>query len=262
MAEEQARPAAHSVPGDADPAFGGDDDDDGFGSFDEGDGSVAAGSNDDDFGDFGDAGTPAPAPTAGTAPAHGLLDSTLARLDALLSRSPGGGDSRLEALGECLDCVFGSVAAGQAAPAVCEAPEWLLSEDAVQRAVAGRPSSDAPASAEPRLLRNLILVALSGDLAATDKAHLLTPSAELARQTAEAEASAQQESAPLTIDQIRLAAAQDEPGADQAAMLRRALASIELLTAAKKQEVVKRKDAIDVYNQVIQALVVQASKLH
>ncbi|KAJ2761272.1 hypothetical protein IWQ56_005292 [Coemansia nantahalensis] len=265
MAEEHARPAAQPASDDADHAFGSDDD--GFGSFDEGAGGHAAAGDDDDFGDFGDFGAvaPEPEPTAEDAgPPQGPVESTLARLDALLSRPPDSDDDRLKVLDDCLERVLGPAATSPEAPAAHGDPSWLLSEDAVQRAVAGGHGDNeaaAAAAAEPRLLRNLILATVSSDLAAADRSRLLTPLADLKRRATTAEAGAQAPG-PLPIDQIRLLAAQDEPGADQAALLRRALASIDLLVAAKAEEVAKRKDAVDAYNQVIQALVAQASKLH
>ncbi|KAJ1730582.1 hypothetical protein LPJ61_002937 [Coemansia biformis] len=245
------------------------EDNDGFGSFDE----CASGSAaDDDFGDFGDfdsaadhitpASAPAFVPAAALAQEQATAESTLAQLELLLAALPGRDSDRLAALSGCLEHVFGTASTSPQKSVPSAQPDWLLPPRAVEGIVADQRGSGAElAGAEPRLLRNLILVALSGDLSAADKALLLTPSSELKRLTAEAETKAQ-DSAPLSIDQIRHAAAQDGSSPEQMAMLRRALSSIDRLTAAKRQEVAKRRDAIDAYNQVIQALVAQASKLH
>ncbi|KAJ2385148.1 hypothetical protein H4S02_004480, partial [Coemansia sp. RSA 2611] len=62
------------------------------------------------------------------------------------------------------------------------------------------------------------------------------------------------------IDTVRQIAS----GTEQAtkAQLNRALCSLNALLADKEQEVARRKDAVLAYNQVIQTLVAQASKLH
>ncbi|KAJ2161216.1 hypothetical protein GGF46_001644 [Coemansia sp. RSA 552] len=66
--------------------------------------------------------------------------------------------------------------------------------------------------------------------------------------------------------EIRRIAAQatysPESQAGEKSRLHHALESLRLLVAAKEQEAAKRRDSVLAYNQVIQTLVAQASKLH
>ncbi|KAJ2778241.1 hypothetical protein H4R18_004717 [Coemansia javaensis] len=243
--------------------------DDGFASFASG-----ADSGDDfgDFGDFGGFGSAADAPPVPPARAPPTDESTLA-LGAALLRCSADRDAVAAVARECMEHVFGAAPAGAEGPAAAAAagPDggparaWISIEGlGLARQKGG---SGEPPAAEPRLLRNLALVAVAGDLPGIETPRLLTPLAELKRMAARAVAPPSEPDPPplLPIDEIRRIAAL-EPGhsaaPDLPLLLRHALRSIDALTEAKAAEAAKRRDAVDVYNQVIQTLVAQASKLH
>ncbi|KAJ2551759.1 hypothetical protein EV175_003571, partial [Coemansia sp. RSA 1933] len=81
----------------------------------------------------------------------------------------------------------------------------------------------------------------------------------------------QSKETPLfSIDEVRSIVAAQEPSfdllntdtPDTLDTLRHALLSIDSLIAAKEQELAKKKEDIVTYNQVIQKLIAQASRLH
>ncbi|KAJ2460490.1 hypothetical protein GGF42_000811 [Coemansia sp. RSA 2424] len=113
---------------------------------------------------------------------------------------------------------------------------------------------------EPRLLQNVLVVALSTKLSDDLRMRLLTPSSELSAEEAQLLDEAPPTVALYDIDKVR----QIVSGSEQLApaQLKRALSSINALIADQEQEVARRKDAVLAYNQVIQTLVAQASKLH
>ncbi|KAJ2719798.1 hypothetical protein GGI07_004993 [Coemansia sp. Benny D115] len=117
------------------------------------------------------------------------------------------------------------------------------------------------AQPEPRLLRNLILSAAATNMPELFANQLLVPLSEL-RVSEESNADdgdSADHGALLDIDQLRQLAAQDSGNVQ---LLKRALESVDLLIAAREQEISKQRDSIVAYNQVIQTLVAQASKLH
>ncbi|KAJ2663317.1 hypothetical protein IWW48_001419 [Coemansia sp. RSA 1200] len=137
---------------------------------------------------------------------------------------------------------------------------------------------------EPRLLRNLLLVSVASEsLDSRDIRYLLTP---LSKIIIDLEAHKKKHSKKLpllTVEEIQAIAlsqeqqpslpedlAENNPqgnGVDDdddnvLGALKHALVSIDALIAAKVQEIDKRRDDIVAYNQVIQKLIAQASKLH
>ncbi|KAJ1641879.1 hypothetical protein J3B02_001314 [Coemansia erecta] len=131
-------------------------------------------------------------------------------------------------------------------------------------------NAQIPFPEEPRLLWNLIFSIVADKIPESIRTLLLTPQSELDAASGIAQENQYRDSdvpeepaALLCIDRIRQLAAQDAASSSSSTdMLFLAIRSLDSLISAKEQEIAKRKDAIDAYNQVIQTLVVQATKLH
>ncbi|KAI8320410.1 hypothetical protein GQ54DRAFT_312686 [Martensiomyces pterosporus] len=185
----------------------------------------------------------------------------------MLNGLEGHGD-RVQVIRKCLDLTFGDIeTTAENMHARPQSPVIAL-DTAIKGGIpkTATNSTAGQATGEPRLLRNLLLIALSARLPDECWEHLLTPLSELRIEAIHSDEMAA-EAAPLSIDEVRRIAAQlpdtGSGAADQQiAVLERALRSIDLLVSAKEKEVAKRRDEIDTYNQVIQTLVAQASKLH
>ncbi|KAJ1813224.1 hypothetical protein LPJ56_005237, partial [Coemansia sp. RSA 2599] len=265
------------------------EDTDDFGGFGETN-SEATG---DDFGDFGDFDDfePMPAQTtrsSGTAsesrppppqsvampaaeakPETSNLDALLTKAAPLFDRSDVSIDDKAALLSQCLSQslldIGGPTTNGSADD--LDPPSHVDSPDLATVSSSLLSSTRGSFPDEPRLLWNLVFSAITDKIPESTLSLLLTPRSELEAasgiamqaQHADDDAAAE-EPALLSIDRIRQLAAQDV--LDNADLLALALRSLDALISAREQEVVKRKDAIDAYNQVIQTLVVQATKLH
>ncbi|KAJ1842141.1 hypothetical protein LPJ70_003943 [Coemansia sp. RSA 2708] len=236
------------------------DDDDEFGGF----GEEFRGSDvDDDFGDFNDFGepeTPVKEPTPERAPVESVLTASRALFRPSADRA-----EQLTVLKQCTDMAFGTDCEQPEAPRP-QLPVALLSPSKVSNTVSSLAATrDLAVAAEPRLVRNLLLLAaVSPHTPEARQRELLTPLSELSLADNSGDHVAKDATA-LDIGEIRRLAAQSADLLDSAAgraSLGHALESIRFLVAAKEQEVAKRKDAVDAYNHVIQTLVAQATKLH
>ncbi|KAJ2394930.1 hypothetical protein GGI23_004498 [Coemansia sp. RSA 2559] len=250
----------------------------------------------EDFGDFGDFGEPtsmqsqAPVTETNGVAARSinqqspdtntpsLVDSTLEQTAALFDDSLTD-EIRNETLEKCIRNVFGQapdpaneIDREQGKLKDMRLENGLLSPNTANDLVTDilRRTTDR-AETEPRLLRNLLLVsAASGNLDPQDIRHLLTPLWKI--KALETQQKEQSKETPLfNIDEIQSIAAAQEPSSelldttsqpDALNTLKHALLSIDALIATKEQALAKKKDDIVTYNQVIQKLIAQASKLH
>ncbi|KAJ1734290.1 hypothetical protein LPJ72_002427 [Coemansia sp. Benny D160-2] len=139
---------------------------------------------------------------------------------------------------------------------------------------------------EPRLLRNLLLVSVASEsLDSRDIRYLLTPLSKIITDLEAHKKKKHSKKLPLlTMEEIQAIALSQEQqpslsedlvesnsqangvdGDDDdnvLGALKHALVSIDALIVAKTQEIDKKRDDIVAYNQVIQKLIAQASKLH
>ncbi|KAJ2805880.1 hypothetical protein H4R20_001918 [Coemansia guatemalensis] len=236
--------------------------------------SNTAPDDEDDFGDFGDfneldnfsnaSETHTPVDTAAPTQSHPSIESALARAGALFSQSADAG-IQAEALEDCLTHVFGARSTGIEGPAQALPQVDLLSSCQIESYIAKIAAGPALEETEPRLLRNMLVVAMSADLSDEYRELLLTPLSQLQSKT-NGSGKGSAATSLLALDEIRQIATQGvdlmENDACQIERLQHALDSITQLTEIKEQEIAKQKDAISAYNQVIQTLVAQASKLH
>ncbi|KAJ2502877.1 hypothetical protein GGH96_000747 [Coemansia sp. RSA 1972] len=228
---------------------------------DFGDEFQGAGASDDDFGEFGEfddfGSAPEPVPIEPTPPRP--LESVLSLFEALFE-TPNDRTEHIAALEKGVELGFG---------ARCELskethePYPLLPSTTVDTTVS-RMLDDAEATdVEPRLVKNLLLIAASSDLSELHQTKLLTPLSEQSLSNNGRDIATDSEH--IDISEIRrLAACSTGSLATNAGqeLLRRALKSLDTMVALREQDVVKRRDAIDAYNQVIQTLVAQATRLH
>ncbi|KAJ1871158.1 hypothetical protein LPJ55_004091 [Coemansia sp. RSA 990] len=213
----------------------------------------------DDFGDFNDFDDfEAPeTPALSDTPTIPPLENLLSLSDAYF-QNPGDRHKHQETTLECVNMAFDIAEPDTDLPETLPKPT-LLNGD-IQAAVTRLGcASDGPPAAESRLLSNLLLVAAS-NLRQDCYSALLQPLSKL-----KVNSSTTALEAKLSISEIRRLAACSVDELDNEAgqrSLRQALASIELLVSEKQQLVDKQRDEVDAYNQVIQRLVAQATKLH
>ncbi|KAJ1951022.1 hypothetical protein EC988_004174 [Linderina pennispora] len=247
------------------PSAAGDDDDfGGFGDFGQETGADNANTatDFDDFGDFDDFDSaPVSEPDPAQPPAVPSLaptaDPVLSAAQALFNGATGDSE-QTDIVQQCLELAFGSTEAveidthtGSTVTTAADA----ASIDSLERSL----RKCAPGASESRLLRNLVWIALAANVPEEFKSDLLTPLSVL-RAQARSDNQGAQELDPLTIEDIRLIATGTSDAQDEDIV--RALQSIDQLIKARMGEVAKKKEEIDTYNQVIQTLVAQASKLH
>ncbi|KAJ1667165.1 hypothetical protein IW140_001581 [Coemansia sp. RSA 1813] len=207
-----------------------------------------------------------------------LVDSTLEQASALLDDSMPGRPWN-ETLEKCIRDVFkvpntdSEIDEEQARLRDMRLDNDLFSSDSTNDFITDvlRRRTDC-AETEPRLLRNLLLVSVaSGNFDSQDIRYLLTPLCQI--KALETQKMEQEKETPLfSIEEIQSIATDQEPSldlidgaslqTDTIDTLRHALLSIDTLITAKEQELTKKKDDIVTYNQVIQKLIAQASKLH
>ncbi|KAJ1900337.1 hypothetical protein LPJ66_001539 [Kickxella alabastrina] len=248
-------------------------DGDDFGGFGDNDNNSAA--DFDDFGDFNEFGI-SDAPELLTVLVVNKhieesvpvsdVDRVLAKAKSLIDSSTDSYDNRAAILDECLDQALGSTQQqlhgehieSNAHSNIGGAEE---AEDMLERLIgSGLPLNviNIPAS-EPRLLRNLVLIAAATKLPEELHSQLLMPVAQTESATNQTRKQAPAAIPMLDIDRIRQLELQSTSSEES---LRHALKSINALISAKEKEIAKRKDSIEAYNQVIQTLVAQATKLH
>ncbi|KAJ2490614.1 hypothetical protein IWW37_002988 [Coemansia sp. RSA 2050] len=190
------------------------------------------------------------------------VDTVLASTSLLFAAAEDCG-SYVEAIQQCLAQIFDGQDRLTAVPDDSSQISGLLSPGELESCLKKLTStSTALASLEPgpRLLQNMLVVALSATLSDEVRARLLTPLSKLSIEEAQLLDEAPSTAAFYDIDTVRQIAS----GTEQAttAQLSQALCSLNALLADKEQEIARRKDAVLAYNQVIQTLVAQASKLH
>ncbi|KAJ2290761.1 hypothetical protein IW141_003071 [Coemansia sp. RSA 355] len=228
---------------------------------DFGDEFQGAGASDDDFGDFGDfddfGSAPEPAPTEPTPPQP--LETALSLFEALFE-TPNDRTKQIAALEKGVELGFGT---NCEISKETQEPYPLLPSSTVDTTVSRMLDGTGAAGVEPRLVKNMLLIAASGDLSELHQTKLLTPLSELSLSNNGHDIAT--DSKHIDISEIRrLAACSADSLATVAGQesLRRALKSLDTMIALREQDVVKRRDAIDAYNQVIQTLVAQATRLH
>ncbi|KAI9505245.1 hypothetical protein BX070DRAFT_221768 [Coemansia spiralis] len=194
-----------------------------------------------------------------------ILSQTAALLDASINNS-----ARNEVVEKCIAQILDDIpeSSHTVEPQDRTSENPLLDPSAADSFVSDVMQTVDHASIEPRLLRNLLFVAVSGISDPRKICELLTPLSELQLPYKETNPMAQ-DAPPLSIEEIQaIISVQesqsllDSQATDLESTLEHALQSIDVLIAAKEQELAKKKDAIDAYNQVIQTLVAQATKLH
>ncbi|KAJ2007969.1 hypothetical protein H4R26_000477 [Coemansia thaxteri] len=242
---------------------GGFEDDD-FGGF--GEEADEFGAEADEFGDFGSASPEVnaiPTIAADSSKPRGppSIEAVLAQTSTLFGadRNP---EDNTAALSECLAQIFGSPTQSLSplvGPGECSAVLAPSELECCITRLASTSDTCLTVKAEPRLLQNILVVALAAKLPDSTRTRLLTPLSELSIGKAQP-AEAPPEIAMLDIDKVRQIAGDSEETAP--ALLSQALHTVNALIADKEREVAKRRDAVLAYNQVIQTLVAQAAKLH
>ncbi|KAJ2700063.1 hypothetical protein H4218_002233 [Coemansia sp. IMI 209128] len=247
-----------------------------FTNFQEVDGEDGA---EDDFGGFGDefetgfddfdeapftppALAPVIAATNKVEQRKHSVDTVLASTSLLFSAA-GDHDSRTETIQQCLAQIFDDQARLPALRDDSGQTFCLLSPGELESCLGSLTSTASTLTSiepGPRLLQNTLAVALSTSLSDEVRVRLLTPLSKLSLENTQLSDEVPATAALYDIDTVRQIAS----GTEQAtkAQLNRALCSLNALLADKEQEVARRKDAVLAYNQVIQTLVAQASKLH
>ncbi|KAJ2482924.1 hypothetical protein IWW56_000766 [Coemansia sp. RSA 2131] len=226
---------------------------------DFGDEFQGAGASDDDFGDFGDfddfGSAPEPVPAEPAPPPP--LESVLLLFETLFETPPNR-SKQIAALEKGVDLGFG---ANDKLSKQTQEPFALLPSTTVDTTVSHMLDSTGAAVVEPRLVKNMLLIAASSDLSEPHQTKLLTPLSEQSLNGRDIAI----DSEHLDISEIRRlsACSADSLATDDGQeLLRRGLKSLDMMVALREQDVVKRRDAIDAYNQVIQTLVAQATRLH
>ncbi|PIA19692.1 hypothetical protein COEREDRAFT_5506 [Coemansia reversa NRRL 1564] len=237
-------------------------------------GFSGAADEEDDFGDFGDfelddfsntSELHTPLTTIMPTQNHPSIESVLTRGGALFGQSAEDG-IQTEALEDCLAHVFGSPSNFIEEKTTESLPQVdLLSKCQIESYISKISRGPALEETEPRLLRNMLVVAMRTDLSDEYKELLLTPLSQL-----ESRINVLGKISPtnslLALDEIRQISTLEldfmESDTRQIEQLQHALDSITQLIETKEQEITKQNDSISAYNQVIQTLVAQASKLH
>ncbi|KAJ2419725.1 hypothetical protein GGF41_004525, partial [Coemansia sp. RSA 2531] len=190
------------------------------------------------------------------------IDTVLART-SLLFVEPENYESCAETIHQCLTQIFDDHDMLPTVPEVPDQSSALLTPGELKSCLETSVSTSKALAAlelEPRLLQNVLLVGLSTTLPDDVRMRLLTPLSELSTEEAQILGEVPPTAALYDIEQVRLISNSSEPNTP--AQLSRVLCSLNALIADKEQEVARRKDAVLAYNQVIQTLVAQASKLH
>ncbi|KAJ2456157.1 hypothetical protein EV183_000083 [Coemansia sp. RSA 2336] len=210
----------------------------------------------DEFGDFNDFDDFEAPETPADTPTISPLEALLSLSDAYF-QNPGDRHKHQQTTLECLNMAFDTAKDIQPPASI---PETALLNDDIHAAVMRLDcTSDGPLEVEPRLLSNLLLVAAS-NVQQDCYSELLQPLSNLKVNSS----AAALEDQPSIAEIRRLAACSVDELDNESGRksLRQALASIELLASEKQQLVDKQRDEVDAYNQVIQRLVAQATKLH
>ncbi|KAJ2873279.1 hypothetical protein GGH93_003347 [Coemansia aciculifera] len=190
------------------------------------------------------------------------IDTVLART-SLLFVATEDYKSCAETIHQCLTQIFDDHGPLPAVPEASDQRSALLMPSELESCLENSVSTSKLLTSlepEPRLLQNVLVVALSTTLSDDVRMRLLTPSSELSTEEAQLLAEVPPTVALYDIDQVRQISNSSEQTTPS--QLSRALCSLNTLIANKEQEVTRRKDAVLAYNQVIQTLVAQASKLH
>ncbi|KAJ1910045.1 hypothetical protein GGI09_002968 [Coemansia sp. S100] len=190
------------------------------------------------------------------------IDTVLART-SLLFVAPEVYESGAETIHQCLTQIFNNHDTLPTVPEVPDQSSALLTPGELKSCLDTSVSTSkalATLELEPRLIQNVLLVGLSTTLPDDVRMRLLTPLSELSTEEAQILGEVPPTAALYDIEQVRLISNSSEPNTP--AQLSRVLCSLNALIADKEQEVARRKDAVLAYNQVIQTLVAQASKLH
>ncbi|KAJ2745090.1 hypothetical protein GGI20_002423 [Coemansia sp. BCRC 34301] len=214
----------------------------------------------DDFVDF----VEAPAIASAGKVVHGGLsiDTVLAHTSALFGPAKDH-SACVGTIQKCLAQVFDDCDLSSVTPTVSERHPALLTRCKLESCIeslATLSNTSAAPEPEPRLLQNMLVVALSTNLSDDVRMRLLTPSSELFVEEVRTLDNKLPAIALYDIDKVRqIASGSGQPTLSQ---LSRALGSLNNLITDKEQEVARRKDTVLAYNQVVQTLVAQASKLH
>ncbi|KAJ2464361.1 hypothetical protein GGI03_003278 [Coemansia sp. RSA 2337] len=190
------------------------------------------------------------------------IDTVLART-SLLFVAPEDYESCAETIHQCLTQIFDDHDMLPTVPEVPDQSSALFTPGELKSCLDTSVSTSkalATLELEPRLIQNVLLVGLSTTLPDDVRMRLLTPLSELSTEKAQILGEVPPTAALYDIEQVRQISNSSEPNTP--AQLSRVLCSLNALIADKEQEVARRKDAVLAYNQVIQTLVAQASKLH
>ncbi|KAJ2062781.1 hypothetical protein GGI17_002169 [Coemansia sp. S146] len=221
-----------------------------------------------DFDDFDEAPFTAAAPAIVTTKeeeeekSRPSIDTVLARTSMLFVATEDY-ESCAETIHQCLTQIFDDHGPLPAVPEASDQNSVLLMPSELESCLENSVSTSKALTSlepEPRLLQNVLMVALSTSLSDDVRMRLLTPSSELSTEEAQLLAEVPPTAALYDIGQVRQISNSSEQTTPT--QLSRALCSLNTLIADKEQEVARRKDAVLAYNQVIQTLVAQASKLH
>lgn len=190
------------------------------------------------------------------------IDSVLSMASPLFSKNQHTKEdyeNRVELIKGCMAKIFGNHDTEVSTPSSYE-PLSLMTPRQIHDAIGPVAKIDNEVSKTDRqLLRKIVLAsALCDPKQPTDKLLGLPNSQTTNEGTTTAAATTTEDTCPLPLDKVRQIVSIKDSTDQQ---LKHALYSIDTMISAKQEEVAKRKDAIDAYNQVIQTLVDQASKI-